>query len=217
MFTGRSLPSVLLTAPQAFTARGETVSHAALCFIKLYERDQTVRCCRFRCPATPGWRRCCATTGIYSANIKARSSAVFFRRHMLMHLLRLSGNRMALASAINNRYTGAMRSIAKRFLLLFLVLWLPTQSYAATAMPGCTGGGHATTATQTCEHIGTDHQTAASAGVVCDDCAVCHTSGVFFAAVITPPSYFNVVRDSRLASRFFSIVLERFQRPPLAS
>lgn len=132
--------------------------------------------------------------------------------------LRAHESRMpALASAINNRYTVAMRALAKRFLFLFLVLWLPTQSYAATAMPACTGGGHAMAATQTCEHAGPDHQTPASAGVVCDDCAVCHASGVFFVAVINPPSNFNVVRDSRPASRFFSIVLERFQRPPLAS
>lgn len=129
----------------------------------------------------------------------------------------ISSNRMALASAKNNRYTVPMRALAKRFLFLFLVLWLPTQSYAATAMPACTGGGRAMTATQTCEHIGPERRTPGSAGFVCDDCAVCHTSGVFFVAVINPPSNFNVVRDSRPASRFFSIVLERFQRPPLAS
>lgn len=127
----------------------------------------------------------------------------------------------ALATAANNRYTVAMRPLANRFLLLFFVLWLPLQSYAATAMPECTDGGHATathvTGTQMCGHAGPDHQTPASAGAACDDCAVCHASGVFFAAAISPPSSFSVVQDSRPASRFFSIVLERFQRPPLVS
>lgn len=129
----------------------------------------------------------------------------------------LSAWPLPLAGDINSLYTMSMRPMAKRFLLLFFVLWLPTQSYAAIAMPACVSGGRAATATHACEHAGSEHQTADSAGAACDDCAVCHSSGLFFFSVMNPPSSFNVVRESRPASRFFSIFLARFQRPPLAS
>ena len=119
-----------------------------------------------------------------------------------------------------------MTPLLRKFILGFLLLWLPLQGFAATAMPFCRHNHNPQAAMQIGMHH--DHQgdncchehgaPSSSSQTQCDDCGYCHLGGApallptLFGFNDTAGFSFKFVFDSYL-SHFFP---EQPQRPPLA-
>jgi len=119
-----------------------------------------------------------------------------------------------------------MKLLLARFMLAFMLLWLPMQGYAAQAMHACQKHhGHAELAMNTQQEgchgqHNPDHpaQTLVKAKLACDDCSSCHLIAqpalivnplsLVIDAVKLPQPVFNV--------SFLPFFPEQPQRPPLA-
>jgi hypothetical protein len=118
-----------------------------------------------------------------------------------------------------------MKQLLRKFILGFLLLWLPLQGFAATGMSFCRHDHTPPPAMQIGMHH--DHHggdcshgqdtPSASSQTPCDDCGYCHLGGApallptFFGFNDTARFSFEFIFDSHL-SLFFP---EQPQRPPL--
>lgn len=119
-----------------------------------------------------------------------------------------------------------MKIALARFLLAFLLVWLPLQAYAAGSMSYCQRHHeHATTlaSAEHTVHMGCHAQAGAtdlSAKSLpgCDDCSSCHLFAQPALAVAVLTLQIDVVRTHQApsASSFSLFFPEQPQRPPLA-
>lgn len=121
-----------------------------------------------------------------------------------------------------------MNKALARFLLAFMLVWLPLQAYAAGSMPYCQRHHHhATPDVHAMQHMGCHGQSdgagnpdhgMAKAAPVCDDCASCHLLAQ--PALMLTPLALGVeatrMPQPSLAPAFTLFFPEQPQRPPLA-
>ena len=113
----------------------------------------------------------------------------------------------------------------RKLILIFIMLWLPLQGYAATAMPFCQHNESGQQARHDMMHAAQDDQHShpsndqhtAKGGLPCDNCTMCHMcSAIVIPTIavnltITPDKHFDIPAPIR-----FSLVFpEQPQRPPL--
>ncbi|HUW50601.1 MAG TPA: hypothetical protein VMV75_06265 [Sulfuricella sp.] len=119
-----------------------------------------------------------------------------------------------------------MKQLLHKFILGFLLLWLPLQGFAATGMSFCRHDHTPPHAMQTgmhhdhnggdCSH-GQDAPSASSSQTQCDDCGYCHLGG----APALLPALFGLNNTAGFSFKFaFDSHLQLFfpeqpQRPPL--
>jgi hypothetical protein len=119
-----------------------------------------------------------------------------------------------------------MPLLLRNLILVFIMLWLPLQGFAATSMSVCQ---HNEQPAQQAQHdmmhavhdVGSEHhghdQHPAKGDLSCDNCAMCHMCGamgipaVSAALNIKPASLIN----TPALTRFSQVYLEQPQRPPL--
>lgn len=118
-----------------------------------------------------------------------------------------------------------MKIALARFLLAFLLVWLPLQAYAAGSMSYCQRHHEHATAPATAEpapHMDCHAQPAADLSSQslpgCDDCSSCHLFAQPALAVDVLTLQIDVVRTHQAppASSFALFFPEQPQRPPLA-
>jgi hypothetical protein len=117
-----------------------------------------------------------------------------------------------------------MKLLLARFMLAFMLLWLPLQGYAAQSMTSCQKHhNHARLAESTPQpgchgQHHPDTQTLVKASLACDDCASCHLIAQP-ALRVTPLSLgLDTVKPPQSLSEvsFLLFFPEQPQRPPLA-
>ena len=118
-----------------------------------------------------------------------------------------------------------MKNTLARFLLAFMLLWLPLQAYAAQTMPFCQNHhGHATALAEAPQHEGCHGQQGHNASSIskislaCDDCSSCHA--IYQPALLFSPILLGIdavrAQQPLLAASFSLFFPEQPQRPPLA-
>jgi hypothetical protein len=119
-----------------------------------------------------------------------------------------------------------MKLLLARFMLAFMLLWLPMQGYAAQAMPFCQKHHSHEQLAESAPQEGChgqhnpDHhaQTLVKANLACDDCSSCHLIAQP-ALIVNPLSLgLDIVKPSQTLSNasFLPFFPEQPQRPPLA-
>lgn len=118
-----------------------------------------------------------------------------------------------------------MKLLLARFLLAFMLAWLPLQGYAVGAMSTCQGHHDHAAAMETTQHEGchgehgavTHTPSFAKANLACDDCASCHL--VAQPALMVSPLSLGVdavkPRQPNFSVTFSLFFPEQPQRPPL--
>lgn len=115
----------------------------------------------------------------------------------------------------------------RNLILVFIMLWLPLQGFAATSMSVCQRNEQPAQQTQhdmmhAAHDAGSEHpghnQHPAKGDLTCDNCAMCHMCSamgiptISAALNIKPASHIN----TPALTRFSQVYLEQPQRPPLA-
>ena len=115
-----------------------------------------------------------------------------------------------------------MKNALARFMLAFMLVWLPLQAYAAEVMPFCQNHhGHAAAIAESPQHEachGHDMPSVSKISLACDDCSSCHLM-VQPALLLNPlPLVFlsASTRQPHLIASFSLFFPEQPQRPPLA-
>lgn len=113
----------------------------------------------------------------------------------------------------------------RNLILVFIMLWLPLQGFAATSMSACQRNEQpAQQAQHDMMHAAHDgyaqpghDQHPATSDLSCDNCAMCHMCGTMGIPTVTAPV--NIKPASHIPppalTRFSQVYLEQPQRPPL--
>jgi len=119
-----------------------------------------------------------------------------------------------------------MKLLLARFMLSFMLLWLPLQGYAAQSMISCQKHhDHAQPAEispqESCHgqhHPESQAQTLVKANLACDDCASCHLIVQPALIVATLSLGLDTIKPPQFLSKvsFLLFFPEQPQRPPLA-